>query len=331
MSFLFSDHDEVLFADGFRGTYIDAKALETAENPCAAMPHEILPLGEAGALILIDLQFDADCTIPSAPRETIGSISLMTVLTGRATLTPDPSLGLPELDLGLGSTMVSRIEEPLGRLRFEGGSRFRSLIVSLFPPAVDELLERDWGELREPVRRLLQSDRAPVNVPADEEIRAIVKLALATPLVNGEREDFLKAMVPGYLAAVARRMERQPLAIPAIAEPSLIELACHARDRLVAQLDAPPPVEEIAEALGSSARTLSDALRAVFGFGPAEVVREARLLRARHSLIEGSTNLDELAASAGYGHVTNFTTAFRKRFNVSPMALLRVSASESSQ
>lgn len=92
-----------------------------------------------------------------------------------------------------------------------------------------------------------------------------------------------------------------------------------ARERLLADLGNPPGLEELAAAVGLTPRRLNKGFRVVFGTTVFDYLREARMDAARRMLEEGGDiPLKRLAWAVGYTQTSNFVTAFRRRFGVSP-------------
>lgn len=92
-----------------------------------------------------------------------------------------------------------------------------------------------------------------------------------------------------------------------------------ARERLLADLRNPPDLHELAHSVGLSAKRLNQGFRVVFGTTVFDHLRDARLDLARQ-LIEGGSDipLKQIAWQVGYAHPTNFISAYRRRFGVSP-------------
>lgn len=92
-----------------------------------------------------------------------------------------------------------------------------------------------------------------------------------------------------------------------------------ARERLLADLRNPPDLHELAHSVGLSAKRLNQGFRVVFGTTVFDHLRDARLDQARQLIAEGSDMpLKQLAWEMGYGHPTNFISAYRRRFGISP-------------
>jgi transcriptional regulator GlxA family with amidase domain len=66
------------------------------------------------------------------------------------------------------------------------------------------------------------------------------------------------------------------------------------------RLDSIPTLDSIAEALGTSKRTLSRRLDAVLGKMPIEYIQDLRIERAVHLLKTSNHSIDRIAGLVGY-------------------------------
>lgn len=97
-----------------------------------------------------------------------------------------------------------------------------------------------------------------------------------------------------------------------------------ARDRMLFDLREPPDLETLAKDVGLSPKRLNRGFRQLYGTTVFAFLRDARLDAARQALEEGTTlPLKQLAWELGYAQVSNFVTAFRRRFGVTPGAWKR--------
>ena len=97
--------------------------------------------------------------------------------------------------------------------------------------------------------------------------------------------------------------------------PRLVSAAV---DLLLVDPLSPPTMAELASSLGISPRTLSHQFKAFFGVSVPEWLTEWRLVRGWELVVEGSLPLAAVAASLGYAHLSNFTSAFSRRFGLPP-------------
>jgi AraC-like DNA-binding protein len=74
----------------------------------------------------------------------------------------------------------------------------------------------------------------------------------------------------------------------------------------------------IAVKLGVSVSTLQRKVKSRYQLTAIEYIRYKKLDNAKASLIIDDLSIGEIAYIAGYSHVSNFVTAFKKRFNMTP-------------
>lgn len=99
-----------------------------------------------------------------------------------------------------------------------------------------------------------------------------------------------------------------------------------ARDMLLARLDDPPTLAEVATAVGTNDFALKRHFKAVFGQPVYGYLLEVRLAQASRLLLDTTLSVKEIAAAVGYAYPNHFSSAFRRAYGVSP-ARYRISAS----
>lgn len=84
-------------------------------------------------------------------------------------------------------------------------------------------------------------------------------------------------------------------------------------------------LSEIAEELGLSISTLQRKFKADYGVTVNSYCRQRRLDMAKRALVIEGKSIGEAAYLAGYKHPSNFIAAFKKRFELTPTELIRIS------
>ncbi|MEN0617377.1 AraC family transcriptional regulator [Klebsiella indica] len=74
---------------------------------------------------------------------------------------------------------------------------------------------------------------------------------------------------------------------------------------------------ELAQRAAMSSSSLRSKFRDAYGCSVFDYLRDCRLTRARRYLLEGYS-VQQAAWMSGYQHATNFSTAFRRRYGISP-------------
>lgn len=98
----------------------------------------------------------------------------------------------------------------------------------------------------------------------------------------------------------------------------------HARDLLMANLEAPPDIAGLAHSVGLNTFKLKQGFRQLFGQSPSALLREERLHTARRLIESGAMNVCEACVAVGYSNAGNFSRLFRRRFGLSPGSLRQI-------
>jgi AraC-like DNA-binding protein len=94
-----------------------------------------------------------------------------------------------------------------------------------------------------------------------------------------------------------------------------------ARARLVANLETPPTLAELARTAGVNESKLKIGFRALFGTSVFAYLRRVRMEEAQRLLRERRLNVTEVAQLVGYANPSKFAAAFRRQFGTSPSTL----------
>ncbi|TAJ12125.1 AraC family transcriptional regulator [Marinilabiliaceae bacterium JC017] len=93
-----------------------------------------------------------------------------------------------------------------------------------------------------------------------------------------------------------------------------------ARNIIENQYQNPPTIHELAKTVGMSATIMKANFKRFFGTTIYGYLFDYRMNIARKLLLNTSYTIAEIAERSGYEHASHFTTAFKRRFNISPAA-----------
>ncbi|MGG6294872.1 helix-turn-helix transcriptional regulator [Leptolyngbya sp. AN02str] len=117
----------------------------------------------------------------------------------------------------------------------------------------------------------------------------------------------------------------QVLSDEAVSHPSLSDLRSddvdrihHAREILMQQMEHPPSLADLARQVGLNDCTLKRRFRQVFGTTVFGYLHHYRMEQARSLLRDDQLSVTAIARRVGYNNLCAFSTAFRKKFGVSP-------------
>lgn len=203
------------------------------------------------------------------------------------------------------------------RYDIEAERSWRAVAVRLEQEALDLL--GAGGGLPNMVRQALEGRRDDIleMAPLSGGLRALGHAMLRSPYGGRMNSVFRQAKVLEMLAlqfsALGSKSGNSAFSPGELAKVRM------ARESLLSDLRDPPDLERLARDVGLSAKRLNRGFRALFGTTVFDYLRDARLDAARSALEAGTPlSLKQLAWEMGYGQVSNFVTAFRRRFGVTP-------------
>lgn len=185
----------------------------------------------------------------------------------------------------------------------------------------------------EALETLAQDSRLPILVRDGLEGRARdhVQSRAMTPALHQLTQELLRPTYAGSLQSLYRQakaleftahhfdlLAREEHGGLAPTSRELIRVRM-AREKLHEDLRQTPNLEDLAASVGLSPRRLNAGFRAIYGTTVFDYLRNARMDAARKMLDEGlDLPLKKLAWDVGYGQATNFVTAFRRRYGITP-------------
>ena len=299
-----------------------------AQTFCA---HELSPLDRRGR---VDARFhsvrlgqvglnyiDYGTSVRISPDPLQDFFLVMLPLAGRAEVSCDD-------EVVVANTSVAAILAPDREVVMRWGEGNRQLVVWIDRWALETHLSKMLGK---PLAQRLRFDLgAKMPNPAFRSWRNVVELLRLEvesggwipdeqiPMTELQRllfSQLLLAQPHNYFGALHRDPSKSP--------PKVIRFAV---ELINAHAAEPLTVEDIAEAVGVSERSLQDGFRRFLGTTPMNYVREVRLRSVRAELESADptrTNVTDTALRWGFLHLGRFSVQYRERFGESPSDTLR--------
>lgn len=136
---------------------------------------------------------------------------------------------------------------------------------------------------------------------------------------GGLKKLFLQSKTIELLALQCDQMETATnTPLPAKIQPQDVEKLYYVRDLLVQHLQEPLSLEQLSRKAGLNEFKLKSGFKAIFGNTVFGYLNDRRLELSRELVLSGSLPMTLIAEQAGYSSPQHFSTAFRKKFGVSP-------------
>ncbi|MBJ3783503.1 helix-turn-helix transcriptional regulator [Devosia sediminis] len=213
-----------------------------------------------------------------------------------------------------GQIYAVSIADRIIRYHLQPEETFRSVALMLTPEGLDELArDHDLPEL------------------ARRRCGPISAMRAAAPLARKVANDLLNPTYAGPMQRLYREgksVELLALQLGLLATGRESELTSQelrrvreARELLASNLQEPPDLHTLAAAVGLRTKRLNQGFRELYGTTVFDLLLDMRMSAARDMLDQGlDMPLKQLAWALGYRQSSNFISAFRRRFGVSPGA-----------
>lgn len=145
--------------------------------------------------------------------------------------------------------------------------------------------------------------------------------AIATAIANGFKTKnipLLRVKVMELLVFLSGLDDSELKEAPVYLNKSHVDLAKSAHERLTADGSGHITISRLAAELGVGATTLKTSFKSVYGVPIYQYQKDLRLQKAQRLLLETTRPVAAVAADVGYANPAKFSSAFKKRFGVSP-------------
>jgi AraC-like DNA-binding protein len=176
-----------------------------------------------------------------------------------------------------------------------------------------------------PLARRTARESIVIGIAADARQRRLAGSLFVEKLHGPMRAIFVEGVVLQLFAMQATAASALRTGETAAERLSRAERADveAARELLLADMRAPPTLGELASRAGISEKALNAGFRLVYGATVFEVLRNERLEHARLALETTASPMKTIAFRVGYNHVTNFISAFTRRYGMPPVRFMR--------
>ena len=179
--------------------------------------------------------------------------------------------------------------------------------------------------LSNPLQKLLNGDNTQrFHQPLGHmspQIKQLVQQIVQCPYTGLMQQLYLESKALELLASqFAIWTEAQPTGAAISLCVQDIEQLHHARTILVQRAQTPPSLTELARLVGLNDRKLKQGFRQLFGTTVFGYLHDYRMEQAQQLLHHPHITISQVATQVGYRNPEAFSTAFRRKFAVSPKA-----------
>jgi len=228
------------------------------------------------------------------------------------------------LHVGVGHQNVMSDEAPVNTYTFRGQqARFSSFCLHLTPTLFTDMIANNVEWMSGHEKHLGRS--APfVMLPPGAAIsatqRTLIQQIVQCPYTGALKKTFLEARVLDLFLEQQAELGRR---VPSLT-PRERDLFYHIRAFLDQHYADPPSLLELARMFGTNDFKLKKGFRQLFNTTVFGYIAEQRLRVAEQLLTLTDHPIQEVAEAVGFTNPAHFTTAFRRKFGLTPSQVRRV-------
>lgn len=244
------------------------------------------------------------------------TISFLIGLSGRST-GKMPGLGEFVIDPEWG--MLTDYSEGQAEFYAQPGDPIRTLGGTLTVEQIKNLFRGEGFDAE--LKAITEKRGSMKSFLVTPAMRQIVNNAISTPLIGPLKRLFLEGAALQLFALIFQHELVEPVtghlqSTQVMAHKKAVEKAAR---MLLEDLTEPPGIIALSGATGLSQRKLSQGFKALYGCSMLELLTRKRLQTARELLTDRPDYpLKALTQDVGYKHPSNFITAFKREFGMTP-------------
>ncbi len=205
------------------------------------------------------------------------------------------------------------------------GEHLTFIDIGIKPEVLETFFLNDRQRHSEPMKQLFKGEDWKVSFypTVTTKMRSIAQQMWNAPYRGGQRRMYLQSKVFELLV-----MQLDAIGVgqdqPSEPSPKLttIDRIYYARDIVLANLENPPSVLELAQQVGVSICTLQRRFQELFGMTVFGYLTDQRMVLAEQLLRQGDYTVAEVAAVVGYSNPGHFAVAFKRKFGITPTECL---------
>ena len=207
---------------------------------------------------------------------------------------------------------------------FRAGQQLSCVNIEIQPEMLESIFLTEQQRHKEPIQQLFKQEAWKVSFypKVTPQMRLLAHQMWHAPYRGPAKKLYLQAKVFELLALHLDLLTVESLTSASSLRPDTLERIHYAQEILIAQLENPPSLLELAQRVGVSDRTLRRGFKELYGTTVIGYLKQQRMERARQLLYEGEWTVTEVARTVGYGHLGHFAAAFKHQFGITPKQCL---------
>ena len=222
-----------------------------------------------------------------------------------------------------GEHTFSYVPQPTGFFEYGAGVEMKSLEIILTPRYFERFSNQECRIIDRFMEAIEKQEpyRLPANGKIDPLMKNIIQQILQSPFKGSVKRVYMESKVLELLASQLSCFENLENRCDCNQPSHDREKLYYAKKLLESRLENPPTIYELSRLVGLNEFKLKKGFKAMFGNTVFGYLTEYRLAFARQFLLDTDQPIVNISDMIGYGHQQHFSTAFKRKYGISPSEL----------
>lgn len=156
------------------------------------------------------------------------------------------------------------------------------------------------------------------NMPITPDMHMIIQEIMDCQKAGMYKRMFLESKVIELLMLQMEQIAQHDCEVFCSLRKKDYEKIHYAKEIVLARMDNPCSLVDLAKLAGTNQFTLKKGFKELFGVSVFGMISDLKMEKAKQLLLDKEQSITEVSEAVGYKNATHFTTAFKRKFGVTP-------------
>jgi len=218
---------------------------------------------------------------------------------------------------------ISRSSKIKGSFKILEKKFYKAVALHIDPNFIADFL--DSSKIKPDVWEIFKENQSCyfISQPMNYKMGKIVTEILNCSLEGQFRDFFIESKAIELFLIQMEALPASSMIVSTGLSKNDIEKIYEAKNILLRNIDNPPGITMLARLSGINEFKLKKGFKQIFGTTVFGYLKSWRMAYAKDLILDGKTNVSDLAYSTGYSNVSHFISGFKKEFGETPGQLIK--------
>jgi AraC-like DNA-binding protein len=222
-----------------------------------------------------------------------------------------------------GMNIISQTKSVKGSIEVLEKNFYKAAALHIDPNFIKDFFE--LSKIKPELFKIFEKNQKNffISQPMNYKMKKIISEILNCDLEGKFKELFIESKAIELFLTQMESFSGSNLIVSPEISKNDIEKIYEAKNILLRNIENPPGITMLAKLSGINEFKLKKGFKEIFGTSIYKYLKSWRMAYAKDLILDGKTNVNDLAFSAGYSNVSHFISGFKKEFGETPGQLIK--------